>query len=233
VAADLEGLYRGAVARPTEPTGTEAPVFADLHVRTGPMLGPREIVQAAVERDIRIVAVAAPGSIEPALRVLQAAPDRVHVIVGQEVHTREGAIIGLFLTASVPDGLALDDALRRVRDQGGLTVIPHPDTGVAPAADALRQVAALVDCHEGLTPARPAAQATEAALLLQRTGLVVTAGSGATTPAEVGTAGMLMRPFAGPVQFMEVLGDARPVRRRRGLRARAARSSRRVSQPGA
>ena len=232
VAADLEALYLGVSTRAGAPAATQAPVFADLRVRTGAGLGPREIVQAAVERDIRIVAVAAPGGIEPALQVLQAAPDRLHVIVGQEIDTREGAIIGLFLTASIPDGLALADALGRVRDQGGVTVIPHAGSGMAPPADALRQVTALIDCHEALTPARPASQATEAALLLQRAGLVVTAGSGAEGAAELGTAGMLMRPFAGPGEFLQSLADARPVRRRRGLRGRAARSSRRASQPG-
>lgn len=235
VAAELEGLYRGVVARPADEAGgtTEPPVFADLRVRTGPGLGPREIVATAVERDIRVVAVAAPGGIEPALEVHRAAPDRVRVIVGQEIDTREGVIVGLFLTQSVPDGLALDDALRRVRDQGGLTVIPHPDSAIAPPAESLRAVHDLIDCHEGLTPARPAAQATDAALLLQRAGLVVTAGSAAAVPAEMGTAGMLMRPFAGPEEFLAALGDARPVRRRRGLRGRSARSSRRASQQDA
>ena len=236
VAADLEGLYRGVVARPAgEASGatTEPPVFADLRVRTGPGLGPREIVATAVERDIRVVAVAAPGGIEPALEVHRAAPDRVKVIVGQEIDTRDGVIVGLFLTHAVPDGLSLDDSLRRVRDQGGITVIPHPDSAMAPPADLLRAAQSLIDCHEGLTPARPAAQATDAALLLQRAGLVVTAGSAAAAPAEMGTAGMLMRPFAGPEEFLAALGDARPVRRRRGLRGRGARSSRRASQQDA
>ncbi|MBM3634644.1 MAG: glycosyltransferase [Actinobacteria bacterium] len=235
VAVDLEQLYRGAVARPAEAAaaGAEPPVFADLRVRTGPGLGPREIVATAVERDIRVVAVAAPGGIEPALEVHRAAPERVRVIVGQEIDTREGVIVGLFLTHSVPDGLALDDSLRRVRDQGGITVIPHPDSAIAPPAESLRGAQHLIDCHEGLTPMRPAAQATDAALLLQRAGLVVTAGSAAAAPAEMGTAGVLMRPFAGPEEFLAALGDARPVRRRRGLRGRSARSSRRASQQDA
>lgn len=232
VAADLETLYRGVAARPAEAAanGTEAPVFADLRVRGGSGLGPREIVQAAVDRDVRIIAVAAPGGIAPALEVLRLAPDALKVIVGQEIETREGVVVGLFLTEPVPDGLALEEALHRVRAQGGLTLIPHPDSAAAPPAEALRDAAGLVDCHEGLTPARPAAQATDAALLLQRAGLVVTGGSAATAPAEVGTAGMLMQSFAGPREFMTALGDARPVRRRRGRRGRGARSSRRASQ---
>ena len=232
VAGDLEVLYREQAARPADADGPGAdpPVFADLRIRTGPGLGAREIVAAAVERDIRVVAVAAPGGIEPALEVHQAAPDRVRVVVGQEIATREGVVVGLFLTQSVPDGLSLEDALRRVRDQGGVTVIPHPDSAVVPPAESLRAVHDLIDCHEGLTAARPAAQATDAALLLQRAGLVVTAGSGATSPAEMGTAGVLMRPFAGPEEFLAALGDARPLRRRRGLRGRSTRSSRRTSQ---
>jgi hypothetical protein len=152
------------------------------------------------------------------------------VIVGQEITTRDGVVVGLFLTSPVPDGLALADALARVRDQGGLTMAPHPDSGVAPPAEALRACRELIDCHEGLTPARPAAQATESALLLRRTGLVVSAGSGASRLDEIGTAGVMMRPFVGPEDFLEALGDARPVRRRRGLRARTPRSSRKISQ---
>lgn len=232
VAADLEGLYRGAAVRSrgSLQAGAGAPVFADLRVRTGPGLGAREIVRAATERDIRVVAVAAPGGIEPALQVHRVAPERLHVVVGQEIETREGTVVGLFLTQAVPDGLSLEHSLARIREQGGITVIPHPGSAVPPPARALRAAADLIDCHEGLTPARPAALATEAALLLQRAGLVVTAGSAAASPGEMGTAGMLMRPFAGPGEFLAALVDARPVRRRRGLRARSARSSRRIAQ---
>jgi glycosyltransferase involved in cell wall biosynthesis len=230
VAADLEALYRGVAGREHQPA-TPALVFADLRVRTGPGLSATEVVAAAVGRDVRVIAVAAPGGIAPALAVLQAASDGLHVIVGQEIATREGVVVGLFLTAAVPDGLALADALRRVRDQGGVTLVPHPDDGGAPMPEALRECRALIDCHEGITPARPAAQATEAALLLQRAGLVITGGSAATRPEDIGTAGMVMRPFAGPADFLTALGDARPARRRRGLRARTPRSSRRASQP--
>ena len=229
VAADLDLLYRDAGNRHKH-DAPSAPVFADLRIRTGPGLTPADLVATALDRGVRIVAIAAPGGIEPALAVLRVAPDRLQVIVGQEITTRDGVIVGLFLTSPVPDGLALADALARVRDQGGLTMAPHPDSGAAPPAEALRACRDLIDCHEGLTPARPAAQATESALLLRRTGLVVSAGSGASRPDEIGTAGVMMRPFVGPEEFLEALGDARPVRRRRGLRARTPRSSRKISQ---
>ncbi len=230
VAADLEALYRGVAARADHAAPT-APVFADLRIRTGPGLGATEVVATAIERGVRVVAIAAPGGIEAALAVLRAAPDGLHVVVGQEITTVEGIVVGLFLTAPVPDGLGLADALARIRAQGGITVVPHPDADGVPPPDALRVCRDLIDCHEALTPARPAGPATEAALMLQRTGLVVTAGSGAMHADEIGTAGMLMRPFAGPEDFLRALEDARPVRRRRGRRARTPRSSRRVSHP--
>lgn len=229
-AADLERLYLAASVR-TGDGLPPAPMFADLRVRTGPSLGPDQVVAAALERDVRVVAVAAPGGIEPARAVLRAAPERLRVIVGQEISTREGVIVGLFLTAAVPDGLPLADALACVREQGGITMAPHPDLSSAPPAESLRACRELIDCHEGLVPLRPVAAAIESALLLQRAGLIVSGGSAAVRPEEVGTAGVIMRDFTGPQDFLAALGDARPVRRRRGMHVRAPRSPRRIAHP--
>lgn len=229
-AADLERLYLMASVRSGD-THPPTPLFADLHVRTGPFLGPDQVVTAARQRDVGVVAVAAPGGIEPALAVLRAAPETLRVIVGQEIATREGVIVGLFLTTSVPNGLPLADALACVREQGGVTMAPHPDLGSSPPPDSLRACRDLIDCHEGLVPLRPAASAVESALLLQRAGLVVSGGSAAVRPEEVGTAGVIMRDFTGPQDFLAALGDARPVRRRRGMRVRPPRSARRITRP--
>jgi glycosyltransferase involved in cell wall biosynthesis len=235
VAAELEARYLEAAAHHTRTAApAPRPVLADLRVRTGPALAPEEVVAACAERGIGVVAVAAPGGLEPALAVLRAAPPDLAVVVGQEIATREGVVAGLFLTHAVPDGLALEDALRRVRDQGGVTVLPHPATPGAPAAEALRAVAELIDCREGLAPGGPAAAAEDAARTAQRMGLLITAGSGADHPDQVGVAAMLIRPFAGPGDFLAALAGATPVRRRARLRTRAARERRRParSRPG-
>ena len=50
----------------------------------------------------------------------------IEVIVGEEVTTADGEIIGLFLNERVPKGLPIEETIDIIRDQGGLTIAPHP-----------------------------------------------------------------------------------------------------------
>lgn len=49
-----------------------------------------------------------------------------HIIVGEEINTLEGEIIGLFLKERVARDLSAQDTVKAIRDQGGLVYIPHP-----------------------------------------------------------------------------------------------------------
>ncbi|WP_245900847.1 PHP domain-containing protein [Deinococcus yavapaiensis] len=51
--------------------------------------------------------------------------DRLTIIVGEEVSTRDGEIIGLFLHDRIPAGMSAEDTVRAIRDQGGLVLLPH------------------------------------------------------------------------------------------------------------
>ena len=48
------------------------------------------------------------------------------VVVGEELRTAAGEIIGLFLAERMPSGLGHVEAARAIREQGGLVYIPHP-----------------------------------------------------------------------------------------------------------
>lgn len=48
------------------------------------------------------------------------------IIVGEEIMTTHGEIIGLYLTELVPGGLSPLETISRIRAQGGLVYIPHP-----------------------------------------------------------------------------------------------------------
>jgi predicted metal-dependent phosphoesterase TrpH len=50
----------------------------------------------------------------------------VRVIVGEEIRTPDGDIIGLFLTERVPYVLPVAEVVARIRSQGGLVYAPHP-----------------------------------------------------------------------------------------------------------
>ena len=48
------------------------------------------------------------------------------VIVGQEIRTQSGDLIGAFVRDAVPPGLSAQEAIAAVREQGGLVGIAHP-----------------------------------------------------------------------------------------------------------
>jgi hypothetical protein len=48
------------------------------------------------------------------------------VIVGQEIDTADGELIGLFLETAVPAGLRAAETAERIRAQGGLVYLQHP-----------------------------------------------------------------------------------------------------------
>lgn len=48
------------------------------------------------------------------------------IIVGEEIMSSAGEIIGLFLSEPVPSGLTPQDTIAAIRSQNGLVYIPHP-----------------------------------------------------------------------------------------------------------
>jgi len=48
------------------------------------------------------------------------------IIVGEEITTRQGEIIGLYLRRKVPAGLSARETAERIKQQGGLVYVPHP-----------------------------------------------------------------------------------------------------------
>lgn len=48
------------------------------------------------------------------------------IIVGEEIMTRDGEIIGLFLNKPIRQGLSPQETVQMIRDQDGIVYIPHP-----------------------------------------------------------------------------------------------------------
>jgi len=48
------------------------------------------------------------------------------VIIGEEITTTEGEIIGLYLQETIPGGIGIDEAVASIQHQGGLVYVPHP-----------------------------------------------------------------------------------------------------------
>jgi predicted metal-dependent phosphoesterase TrpH len=143
------------------------------------------------------------------------------VIVGEEIRTTDGDIIGLFLTERVPYVLPLAEAIALVRAQGGLVSLPHPfDPGRSSIGGAMAGqlcAAGLADVVEVFN-AKIADQDLnrQAAELAARYELPGVAGSDAHDPDGVGAAYLEMPDFDGPASFLEslvsaeIIGEHRP-----------------------
>src|SRR5690349_18603146 len=106
---------------------------ADLHIHTKASDGTSGIVEILdhVEHrtDLDVIAITDHERIDAALAARDIARDhdlRVEVIVGEEITTRGGHLLGLFLTKPVPALRSLRESIARVHDQGGLAIPAHP-----------------------------------------------------------------------------------------------------------
>lgn len=48
------------------------------------------------------------------------------IIIGEEIMTAAGEIVGLFLEEEIPAGLSPLEAVKRIKEQDGIVYIPHP-----------------------------------------------------------------------------------------------------------
>jgi predicted metal-dependent phosphoesterase TrpH len=106
---------------------------ADLHVHTVWSDGaqrPEVIVEAAHDRQVDVVAITDHDEIRGALRARDWAREHpelgVDVVVGEEISTLNGHLLGLFLEECVPPGLSALDTISEIHAQGGLAVAAHP-----------------------------------------------------------------------------------------------------------
>ena len=79
----------------------------------------------ALARGLTGLAVTDHDAVEGALR-LKSRVRTLHVIVGEEVTTLDGDVIGLFLRERVPPGMPALETMQAIHAQGGLVYLPHP-----------------------------------------------------------------------------------------------------------
>ena len=104
--------------------------FVDLHCHTNAsfdcLSAPLAVVTAAAERGLTHMAITDHDRIDGALEARSVAPASLTIIVGEEVRTRDGDLICVFLQQAIPPGLSATDTISAAREQGALVGIPHP-----------------------------------------------------------------------------------------------------------
>ncbi len=209
--------HPAAIARHPHLATDVAPgwVRVDLHSHTmwsgDSTTTPDELERAVIESGIDVLCITDHNAIKGAQQLADRLPCRV--IVGEELRTHAGEIIGLFLVERVPVGVPPAEAARLIRDQGGVVYIPHP---FDPMRRNLAQGSLDALVAEGLVDAIEVVNAKTSLASLNRRaseyatmhGLLAGAGSDAHVPLALGAAYVEMPDFDGPQAFLAGLASA-------------------------
>jgi predicted metal-dependent phosphoesterase TrpH len=184
----------------------------DLHVHTkysgDSDITLEKLVQRCAELRFGAIAVTDHGTAEGALK-LSKEPTPFKIIVGEEIASSEGEIIGLFLKATIPNGLSPEETIKRIRGQGGLVYVPHPFDHYRSSAlqrDTLERIAKDIDIVEVFNARTiPAQNLTLPAKFATSHNLLKGAGSDSHSTRELGRAYVNVPDFEGPGDFLKAM----------------------------
>lgn len=115
------------------PPPTDRPMSrADLHIHTlasDGVDGVEAVLAAAVARGLKVIAITDHERIDAAVVAQRIARERelpLEVIVGEEITTRNGHLVALFLRRRIKPFGRMGDSIAQVHDQGGLAIVAHP-----------------------------------------------------------------------------------------------------------
>jgi predicted metal-dependent phosphoesterase TrpH len=192
-------------------------IKADLHIHSvysGDSKSQLEqIIDRCIAAGINCVAITDHNTIEGAIQMQKIAPFKV--IVGEEIHTASGEVIGYYLTQGIPKRLPVKETVLRIKQQGGLIGVPHPFDrlrGSSIHKQALAEILPDIDIIETLNARsilhRSNSKAKRFAI---EHGLAVSAGSDAHTVKEIGNAYVEMSDFNTKEEFLLALSEGRVV----------------------
>lgn len=185
-----------------------------LHSYASPdsLIQPQKLLDHCARIGIDRVAITDHNAIDGALSAKALAPDRV--IVGEEIETTQGELLGYFMKEWVPGGLEPMEAIERLRAQGAMISVSHPfeqTRGPKWTYNQLLAIAPHVDAIETFNARCFTNQPNEVAAAFAREhSIQATVGSDAHSLYEVGRAVLHMPPFEDAAGFLAALPSAHP-----------------------
>ncbi|MBM4435166.1 MAG: PHP domain-containing protein [Chloroflexi bacterium] len=194
----------------TDQPAKRVKVDMHMHSEVSPdsRMRPAEQARRIRESGLDVACATDHNSIEGGLRLREIA-DGFRVIVGEEILSKDGEIVGLFLERTIPPRLSAEETIKRIRDQGGIVSIPHPFSRNRLnhiRYPVLERIKGDIDAIEILN-AREAftGDNLRAARYASENGIPGAAASDAHRPAEIGAAWLEMDDFDGPEAFRAAL----------------------------
>jgi predicted metal-dependent phosphoesterase TrpH len=191
-------------------------IRADLHVHSSASfdctVSPEQVEARCRRLGLAPVFLTDHDSIEGALRLRAT----TRVVVGEEVMTTAGELIGLFLQERVPAGLAPMAAAAEIKKQGGLVYLEHPYDPFRrhlseAAIEALADLIDIVEVFNGRSDDKANQRAEDLCATL---GAAPGAGSDAHRIGEIGSVYVEMEDFDGASDFLAKLRNGKIVKGR-------------------
>jgi predicted metal-dependent phosphoesterase TrpH len=105
---------------------------ADIHMHTNLGDGwasPARVVEESTRQGLSLIAITDHDHIEGAKRVQELIYQQnssLQMVTGVEVSTRQGHLLGLFVTKAPKAMRSVEESIEDIKEQGGLVIVPHP-----------------------------------------------------------------------------------------------------------
>jgi predicted metal-dependent phosphoesterase TrpH len=188
----------------------------DMHMHTEYSRDSRvrlaDLAELARKAQLGAVCITDHDTIEGGVR-LREMNTGLQVIVGEEITTAEGELVGLFLKEKVSPGLTAEDTIDLIHAQGGLAYVPHPfsrNRRRRLRRSALERVWPKLDIVEVFNAREVASSSNVRALEFARAhDLPGGVGSDSHRPIEIGRAYVDVAPFASPEELLVALREGK------------------------
>ncbi len=187
-------------------------LHSHTHASGDCLMRPADILRTCARKGIHRLAVTDHNTITAAREMHRLAPELV--IVGEEIMTTHGELLGYFLKEEIPAGLSPTETLARLRAQGAAISVSHPfdrlRKGAWREAD-LAAIIAHVDAIEVFNARCIFAEDNTRALAFAKAhGQPGTVGSDAHTHMELGQATISMERAATPAELIAGFANGQP-----------------------
>lgn len=210
---------RGAVQEDAQPSLPVPTMKVDLHCHSEAShdcITPLADIPARCQQaGIQVQAITDHNEIWGAKALKQMVADSeaydLEVIIGEEISTSRGEIIGLFLDEKIEPGLTPQETIRQIKAQGGLVLLPHgfdPLKRYRLQPDALLQIADQIDIVETFNARVSRPRWNQAAVdYCEQRDLLMSAGSDAHRLVDIGTAWVELpkQKISGPDDLLHAL----------------------------
>ena len=188
----------------------------DMHMHTEYSRDSRTLLadfaQLARDAQLGAVCITDHDTVEGGLR-LRELDTGLQVIVGEEITTADGELVGLYLEKKVAPGLTAEHTIDLIHEQGGLAYVPHPFSRNRRRhlrRTALDRVAPKLDIVEVFNAREAATSSNVRALEFAREhDLPGGVGSDSHRPSEIGGAYVDVAPFATPQELLVALREGK------------------------